>query len=817
MAKSPINALINEDEIKRQEKPSRNDVVTFIKQGGNRTMDLSVLVHQMCDVNKPKITDGVRLTHIDKIKNQIHKAIESGQLSRGRQIFYNTKLYITIADTHNLDPFSKEGWKQYFGVHGYLWGLVTDGERQCTHAFMYDNNQSVGISEKSASLIKRVTKNAFSKLSLPIFEWDKGLKGFSVEGKPKELTQPLTQREQDDTLNSLHEMFFLLAPTLIAEHLIDPKFIISNTNFHVKIIESLQYKNDKIANDLEFLKHMSAIDVFNNTMKFGYLLLSHYTAFNDSVLTSVRRPIEVVTEKIEGKISTYGTIKGYKGRAHMDVTAILAEEVSESDLSELNTTDYEEVHARIDKRTGMTFLNTLLKLADTFNPEKNGLLLFKLDKDGHPSELATDISSDVTARQLELFADKRIGLADRFAENIITLLDSSYIEKVKVRTGEDSIKRVFKAKNYYQRTAHANYRFAVIMHRLSLAFVQCFTNQSLKDTKLPLYFSEPDEKGKITVTCTTTDGDKIITLYLDERYSPVLRRIEAWANSVFDGQDWDQSKLSRNEYGNADGAPSISVAHSKRLPYLFPNSTYSRNKTKNYTILPSFLQDLGIKIDHFYLALNASRLRLTVANNEYRKGSDISALAILQNSKAVFEKHYSNGHEGENNEIIAQAIDVIEEIINGVNLEQAKDIVRENWKIEVLTFDEYKKKKKPSNPNGVSCDGKPDFKGTEQKLAQNEAKKLGVTGEDSKIHCYQYDKCDGCLNAKLIEEPYQVYKLLSFIESLVDAADLHPENAEELERRIESFESLLNENISDETINKAEEILDEKGRYFMFA
>ncbi|TKA02966.1 hypothetical protein FA893_00155 [Photobacterium damselae subsp. piscicida] len=71
------------------------------------------------------------------------------------------------------------------------------------------------------------------------------------------------------------------------------------------------------------------------------------------------------------------------------------------------------------------------------------------------------------------------------------------------------------------------------------------------------------------------------------------------------------------------------------------------------------------------------------------------------------------------------------------------------------------------------------------------------------------------MNAKLVDDPKLVYKLLSFIESLIDAADLYPEN-EELERRIASFEELVSMNISESVLEQAEEMLEENGRYFMF-
>ncbi|MGB5447209.1 MAG: hypothetical protein WBM99_17100, partial [Psychromonas sp.] len=195
MAKSPINLLLDEDNKQHKEKRKRTDVIKYSKQGAEREISLRCLDHQICDVTQPEVTDGVRLTNIDKLKDKIHEYFELGRSSFARQIFYNCKSYIANADAHDLEPFSKEGWKSFFGVNGYIWGLVNDAKIQHTHSFMYDNNQSVGISEKTAAGMKRIIKNIFSSLKLDVFEWNKGLKEFSTAGKRKVPPDPFTQRQ----------------------------------------------------------------------------------------------------------------------------------------------------------------------------------------------------------------------------------------------------------------------------------------------------------------------------------------------------------------------------------------------------------------------------------------------------------------------------------------------------------------------------------------------------------------------------------------------------------------------------------------------
>jgi len=818
MAKSPIKLLIAEDEKRYLDKGERDDVITFLKQGLEKKISIKCLEHLLCDEMNPKTTNGVRLTKIDKIKGVIHDAFELNRNGTALQIFYASKSYISNADNHNITPFSKEGWLSYCSADGYLWELVNYAKRQHSHPFMYDNNQPIGISEKTAAGKKRAIKHLFSSLNLPVFEWDKGLKEFSFAGCPKTPPQPFTTKEHDVALRRLHDNFFLLAPLLLAELKLNPEFICGHSNIHSKVVDALQISKKSLDIYLSFLEKISAVKVFQFTMRLAYSLFCHYTAFNDSVVTSVRRPIEFVTEKVEGKTSTFATVKGYKGRASKDVTAIIGEDVSEDDFAELQVDEYEEIFARVDKRTGATFLKILLELSASFNPEHYGLLFFEIDKNGRISELITAYQPSTISRELELFADKRVGLAERFAENIKTLLDFGYIEAVRVKLDWDDIRRVTKKRD---EIGFANPVFVLRMHQLSVAFLQCFTSQSLRYAQMPLYYSEPDDKGKVTITCVASvigeSTSSVITLYADERYIPTFKRIADWAVSRHQRKEWFESKLQKHEHHNVEAMLSCILKFSKRTPYLLPVGCVGSTKPFGlYPISGHFLNSLGISSNHFYISLKSSRFRLTTADNEYRTGSVLSAMAVLQNSKRVFEKHYANGHAGQNNEIIVQAIEVLEEIIKGVELEEAKEIVRENWKVEVLTFDEYKKKNKPSNPNGVYCNGQPNFDGKEHRLAQKQAEKLNVTEPEDKVHCYQYDKCDGCLSAKLVEHPSQIYKFLSFLESLIDAADLHPDNVQELEKRIQSFENLLSENISEDVIAEAEEILDKKGRYFMF-
>ncbi|HCE2406277.1 hypothetical protein [Vibrio parahaemolyticus] len=809
MAKSNISDLYVSDLENRKKSPYDNDVITFTRQGVSTKIDLACLDHLFADVKQPKVECGTRLTVIDKLKQCIKSYFELDRVSYARQLFIYLRSFINNADKQQLAVFSKESWTSYFGAKGYMWRLVECAERQYAHYYMYDDKQILGVAEKSAANRKRVIKNLFSQVGLDVFEWDKGSKDFSVTGKNKKALENYSKVEHDIVLRRLHDKFFLLAPILIAEQEAG-RFSDDSKGIAYSLAQAaLSSKKQTLDVELLFLEGMTLNQAFNFSMEIGYHLFCHYTAFNDSVVTSVRRPIEFIKEKSEGKVSKYAIIKGFKGRAAKEVTGVIGE-------SEL-----EEVSARVDKRTGAAFLNMLLKLSSTFNPDEHGLLLYQLDNEGLPIELKTDFKNDNVPRKLELFADKRVGLAERLAESINSLCEHSYVEQVKRVVDDEGVRRISKSKEYYQPTSNQH---TSLMLRLSVAFMQCFTAQSLRHAQLPLFYSAPDENGKITVTCTSAlissesedAQNTVITFYLDEVFLPVVQKIEDWAtarNPLFRKRKKGNQYTSKSSIDDSK----YNIEPTKGASYLFPQGRSGETSFFNsYPVTAPFLSRIGLTPSHFFCTLNSTRFRKTVADNEYRHGSELTAMTVLQNSKKVFEEHYANGHQGLNNEIIAQALDVIELVIKGVELEEAKQKVRDTWKVEVLSFDEYKKRGKPSNPNGTCCDGKPEFEGQEDKLAQAAAKKMGVIDDSSKLHCYQFDKCHECLNAKLVDEPNQVYKLLSFIESLIDTADLHPEN-EELEKRIEAFEEIVSQNISENVLKEAEALLEANGRYFLYA
>ena len=146
MAKSNISDLYVSDLKNRKESPYDSDVLKYTKQGVNREIDIACLDHLFADIKQPKVKCGVRLTLVDKLKRKIKQHFELDRVSTLQQLYHVLRSFIRHADKQQLETFSKESWKSYFGAKGYMWRLVESAERQHRHSYMYDDGQVEGLS-----------------------------------------------------------------------------------------------------------------------------------------------------------------------------------------------------------------------------------------------------------------------------------------------------------------------------------------------------------------------------------------------------------------------------------------------------------------------------------------------------------------------------------------------------------------------------------------------------------------------------------------------------------------------------------------------
>ncbi|CAH8235232.1 hypothetical protein [Vibrio aestuarianus] len=798
MAKSLILDVLG-TELTAPKPKSIPDKVSYPDRGNTRTLVLTDL-----DVYK---RTSIKYKYIEKLKVQLLDNIRSEQYSQAKNLYLAARHYLQYLNRKGIDPLSKAGYRSYFSRKGYLWTLVDYGKRTKAHRFMYEDGEPLGIAEKTAADKKRLLKGYFDSVGLDVFAWDKGVKQFSLGGLPKKPTLPYSPREHTELIQKLNEMFFIIAPLLISEYKGDTSFSNSTEFTHKLVMDSLGSVNTPSGLSMLCLRNKTPRALFSFCMEIAYYIFCHYTSFNDSVVARVCRPICITKSGVEGKTSKFARITAYKGRGNKFVQSILSNEIANHEG---------ELEASIDKRNGIAFLLMLQQLSATFNPDEKGLLIYDLDEDGEVVELTIRSDHDEVARELELFADIRVSLIERLSEALTELVQHNRVQTSK-KTLTDEHYVIKHETKYYQENTNQR---TLTVHRIAAAFLQCMTNDSLRTATIPLSYSDKDENNIVTVTCKDTD-DKTITLRVPVQHVDAVKLIEELAFNKNPPYRLSRKpeKYTREliDFLGTEEAKSL-IRPNKRSAYLLPKGR--QHETTSYNMHPvdtELLSMLGISTSYFFISLNSRRIRLTNADNEYLQGNEYSARLMLQNSKGVFESRYANGHPGLNNEITAQSIQILEEIAKGADLEMAKDIVRQDWKVDVLTFEEYLARGEPkTNPNGTHCNGKPDFLGKEHKLAEAQAKKMKVTEGDD-LTCFQYDKCYECGSCKLVEHPYQIYKYISFLDSLTDTIDNNPANVDELEERLDGLERVLQENISEEVIEQALKIMEENGRYFLFA
>ena len=447
---------------------------------------------------------------------------------------------------------------------------------------------------------------------------------------------------------------------------------------------------------------------------------------------------------------------------------------------------------------GLTFIQLMTLFSKTFRSEKYGRLFYGLDKQHNQVRPRITEAAKYIPINLGLYSAEKAQLTDHFIGQFISVVDKGGVSQYAAISSPTSGFRVMKRSE--RQLKHPK----IYLIKLAHAVLTCLTDVQIDSIIMPLYYSEKDGDGNINVSFNFDDGGKGC-FKVPVKYKIFLKRLEAYSNIYNPIPTLNGSELNAQKY-----------------PYLLPLgyrlNTYKCERIKGL-ISMDMLNECGIGPFNFYLGLSASRMRKTTSHLEYmEKDKGFAARMILQHSIETQYKVYANGHPTENKKIISQSMQALVEIAQGASRDDAINHVKEYLNIPVLSYEKYKERNMPTNPNGVSCDGKSDFiEGTKnlhypaRKFAQDN----NIINHDADIPCYQYDLCMFCKNAQLVDDPYVVYKLLSFIDALSDSIDYFPERKDITIQKIKRFQShILNLPLS--TIDAAQELMLENGRYFMF-
>ncbi|CAH1229298.1 conserved hypothetical protein [Vibrio harveyi] len=766
------------------------------------TINLRRLCHKQCDPSQ-ELAIPCRRKMVKKFYKDILQRMKDGMshatLKRQIGVF---NAYLRGSDNLNVDPFSEDGYK---AMHNANWEKVAAATETKKYIFQNEDGEQLGNKEGTAQGVKVVLDSILNKIGFDVGRFQSSLKQFRKDNR--NTTVPYKPNEWQTMLRRLNYYFTNLATRLIAYKDANPSLPPPDA-FKDVVIDVVDGK--EITIDLKSIISNGSIagtSPFNQAMASGYLLFAYYTAFNTTSILDVRHPINIIKEERAGRTSRTVKVKGYKGRSNSEVRALF-ESLDES--LHVASNDATEgagiIVADIDKRDtngiedGVTFIEILSTLSEIYSTEEFGRLFYLYTSSG-VGLFVDDIIPSV-AMNLGLYSSSRYGLSDYFIKLFYDLYSGNTYPLYSVVNTPDRGKVVNKSLVEPPTGVSLTRRLRSMM----FGAIQCLTDIELKGIIMPLEYGEPDDDGNMKVRFKYydgRDGDFVVPI----QYKEFLKKVEAYSNTF----NPIPSPKDANGYGSI----------SNKAPYLLPMG--GKFKTRQWNTPKDilgrrFLSDYGLRYDDFYLSLLSSRIRATTSNQEYSpEDNGFSAKEILQNSLETLMVSYLNGHPTENQRMVSQGMNSLVRIASGQSRNDAVASLKTEFGIPVLAYEEYKARNMPTNPNGVLCDGVARVSGKDgthygaKKFANNE-----IEGADvGDIPCYQYDLCVKCKSAQLVDDVHAVYKLISFIDALEDAIHLYPERANVIESRVASFYSKL-DTLPESTREKAEEMLDENGRYFMF-
>lgn len=806
MAKSRLSASRNKNQPLTEPKAKDNVTsldLTFelLSRGRQYSTKYNLLdwCYEQCDPQN-SLAHPSRLDRIRKLKTWVDSEMKNQRSHATIDVRMRAlKDYLLFCDIKKNEPFSQAGYLAYAGNSGELRRLVKVATEQKKYRFEYYHGEEYGLVEASAYNKKLLLDDMLSILDVDVMAWQVTIQPFSGV-KIDSYLQPYTSREWHTLVKRTQLFFFSLATKLIVFKEENPEARLPGLLDGVVI--------DRV-DDRDITATIGNGDIqdgagspFNQCMAAAYVLFAYYTAFNDTVIKEIRHPIKVVTSKVEGRTSKIAQVHAYKGRASKDVKALFATS-DENMHQEATETEAGFLVANINKRDsvgnvdGIRFLEKLEILSKTYSNDPFDTLIYFLDNKGNKNKVNVNASLSQLSYNLNIMTDRRGDLAEHLVKIFTEILQNNKITTFKWCKKEDGSKIMSKQVidlNIKTKTSR--------LIPIAYAALSCFTDVSLRNALLPLHYSNKNENGDIKVSFKYEDGssgDFIVAA----KYQSFLRMVENYA-------------ASRNPIPSNKGSRSA-IRPSFLLPLGKPSETFQWPEGSSPISL-ALLNACGIGYGDYFLNVSASRIRLTHSDLEYDpKDRGLVAQQILQHSMEIADKRYRNGHPVSNNRQLSQGMNTLTFIADGKTRKEAIEQVRREFKIPILEYDKWKSRNQPTNPNGIICDGEIDLVSEKDwhKSARIFAEKQNIIEKGQDITCFQYDLCVFCKSAKLVDDPYAIYKLLSFLEALGEAIDQYPERASVIQKKIERFQEHL-DGVPIETVRQAENLLEERGRYPLF-
>lgn len=717
-----------------------------------------------------------------KLKDtESHDSIESK--------FKQFELYTNFCKLKSVNPFSEEGYRAYVGRNGELRRLEELAVSPYPYIFMYSDGEQIGVSSSTCKTNKAGIVDTLKKAEVYNYAFENNVGEFNFD-KQANATEPYSDKELSTSIRRLQYFFYSLASQLIAI-----KTAPSTKSNHSCLIATvdkteqgiLEYEvKSRVTNSPE-PDGIPNGSPFNRAMQAAYYLFCYFTSFNESSVYDVCHPLEEVTSKKDSRTMKTITIRAWKGRAKKEVESLVSDSCNDYTFGD------------VDKKDGLKFVNTLIQLSKLYNTDKDKVrqpLIYFLDNSNNIRNPGESIGYAYLSKELGLYSDNRANVALHLSKLYILLHNDS--TEITYSLPNDKImgRRV----SITNKTIHKT-QLNRKMQLLGYSIFRCFTDNNLKNAVRPLTYLKSEHDGYFDIQFSYYDNKKYVCkLTLPNILREFVELFEAHLNSILPVTTSKYHGKSKPVYP----------------PYLFTSGRRSSNRQWEGLELTShkYLQARGVTGGDYFLNLSSRRFRATTASNGYDPvdgGVELSK-NILNNTYDTLSKHYINGNKPENKKTVGQALEILAEINKGSELEAAKNVVKSKFKIEVLTYDEWKAKRMPpSNINGIVCNGQPELDTSVKNQFNASLKFATLLLPQSSISCYQFDKCLYCKSAKIVDDIRFVYKTLSYIEVLRERIEQMPSKSEKYQKEADYLTELLEDNTSEDVLDAAYEKLDIEG------
>jgi hypothetical protein len=732
----------------------------FVKNigGTSANVDMSSFFYAHCDKLKAKKTD--RVSYISIFIKNIRQAVEAGEnnLTLYTQV-NNLNYYLIYCDSMKFSAFTGYAIKAYY--HELIRASKVYENRK-SFLFQHSDGECLGFKKSTAKAIFSSLRFTMENCGCPAYRMTQNLAPIG-SGDPNP-NEALSRNERDIFLEKVQVYFFEIAAQLLAlEGTEVPAVISIQVDNCPLLIGSSREDATKKQKGKDFYSYAGP---FNQAMQAAYYLLSFYSGFNDSQLSSLGRDIEIDKSKSKSN-HFYYNIKARKPRSGGKLVKAT-------------------IGGHVDK-SSWKFLSTLIDISEKYDTTNSGLLIYSKSIEGeikniHPASYRARMMVD-----LFITADTAHLVTEYIASQFISVVQEKkrlLIQTTKSLIGSKVSKQWVKV-TQPQKVA-PDMAFAVLAVISGLG-------SNIKDIQAGLDINKL-QHGKIQVTYKKQDAAEG-SFVCDSKYYDFLVALEKYSAKV-------------QKYPGP-GYPKTS--------YLIPFGSNSSFITQWNGLCPNRLceqlKKIGIRHGEYFLSLNSSRIRETYAriSRQAGEGDDVVAL-ILNNSLATVFKHYSTGNRDESRQVMHEALKVMHKIINGSDLQDAIERVLEELDIPVLSIHDPTYRKGKVNAAGFFCDGK--NKPNSHKVTETRAKRLGIDTDN--LPCFQYDKCIDCKSAKLVDDEDALYRSLSCAEAIASGAEYFPEQFEELIKYSQKLKAAITHNISKKMTGILLNRIHEEGLHYLY-